>query len=91
MKNLDFIETILDVFEDVNWNPLTITMPHSNDNITLTPKFYPGKEPSRNTVCGLHVTGACLPFDGSINDVVRELRRYDENTKIHSKLVASFQ
>lgn len=80
MKKINVVESILTVFNDVNWNPLTITMPQNGDVITLTPEFYPTKSGEKNesTFKGLVVTGACIPISGTITQVVKQLRNYDQ-------------
>lgn len=80
LNKVNLIETIIDVFKSVNWNPLTITMPQNGDVVTLHPDFYPTEsdEKSESTFKGLTVTGACLPISGNITYVVNQLRNYDK-------------
>lgn len=91
MRKFNLTETVIDVFDDCNWNPITIQLPQSEEKLTLIPEFYTGKTPCRSTVKGLKVIGGCIPISGTIADVCREIRRYDKNRGLRRRLNQSFR
>lgn len=90
---INVVETIIDVFKDVNWNPLTITMPQNGDVVTIIPEFYKTKSGIRNenTLKGLTVTGACMPISGPITYVVKQLRNYDSLIALRTNINSQYQ
>lgn len=77
MKKFSFIDTIIEVFETVDFQPMELTVPYNGDVIKLTPTFMDGIKDTTH-MNGLIVEGAPLPLEGTITYVVSQLRDYDK-------------
>lgn len=77
MKKFSFIDTIIEVFETVDFQPMELTVPCNGDVIKLTPTFMGGIKDTTH-MNGLIVEGAPLPLEGPIPYVVSQLRDYDK-------------
>ena len=77
MKTFSFIDTIIEVFETVDFQPMELVVPCNGDVIKLTPTFMGGIKDTTH-MNGLIVEGAPLPLEGTIPYVVSQLRDYDK-------------